>query len=189
VKSIKHSTALILDLDGVLITTPSWKADEMDSDGYSKFNRNCVANLNELLSKFDFEIWLSSSRRTNKTLSDFNQIFKHRKIQQSISGYLPAYSNCTSRKEEILKFIEEFKFNNFLIIDDDKSLNGLDKSVKQKLILTEMHKGFNIEQLNLAIEKNEQKLLMISPCTHLLKSLKIHYISHRKPKNPSKQKT
>jgi len=37
-----NKTTLILDLDGVLITTPSWKADEMDADGYSKFNENCI---------------------------------------------------------------------------------------------------------------------------------------------------
>jgi len=47
---------LILDLDGVLITTPIWKADEIDSDGYSKFNMNCVQNLNKLLIQSDFEI-------------------------------------------------------------------------------------------------------------------------------------
>jgi len=146
-------SVLILDLDGVLITTPRWRADEIDSDGYSKFNTDCVTNLNNLLSNYDFEIWLSSTRRTVKNLVEFNQIFKNRNIIRPISGFLPEYLNCKSRKEEIVKFIEQFKLTDFLIIDDDKSLNGLDEIYKQKLILTELQNGFNLKKFQLAIER------------------------------------
>ncbi len=117
---------LILDLDGVLVTTPMWKADEIDSDGYSKFNNDCINNLNILLSMADFDIWLSSTRRTVKKLEEFNLIFKNRGIKSSIKDFLPTYENCKNRKDEVLKFIEETKVFDFLIIDDDKSLNGLE---------------------------------------------------------------
>ncbi|WP_299611337.1 HAD domain-containing protein [uncultured Aquimarina sp.] len=146
-------SVLILDLDGVLITTPIWKADEIDSDGYSKFNKHCVNNLNELLSKWEFEVWLSSTRRTVKTLVEFNHIFRNRNIKTQIGGFLPEYDNCKTRKDEITRFIEDFKISDFLIIDDDKSLNGLEEKYQQKLILTELQKGFDIEKLELAIEK------------------------------------
>lgn len=132
---------LILDLDGVLITTPNWKADEIDIDGYSKFNMDCVTNLNKLLSTFELEIWLSSTRRTVKTRTEFNQIFKNRGINTSITGFLPQYDNCKTRKDEILRFIEEHNISDFLIIDDDKSLNGLEDIHKEKLVLTELQKG------------------------------------------------
>jgi len=144
---------LILDLDGVLITTPTWKADEIDSDDYSKFNEDCITNLNNLLSKWEFEIWLSSTRRTIKTLEEFNQIFSNRNIKNQISGFLPEYDNCKTRKDEILRFIEEQNTSNFLIIDDDKSLNELEEKYKTKLILTELQKGFDKEKFELAIEK------------------------------------
>lgn len=144
---------LILDLDGVLITTPTWKADEMDADGYSEFNKICVDNLNKLLEQFDFEIWLSSTRRTVKTLKEFNEIFKNRNIESQIKGYLPEYKECKTRKDEIIRFLEEFKISDFLIIDDDKSLNGLDENHKKKLILTELHRGFDNEKFELAIEQ------------------------------------
>ncbi|MEO9503283.1 HAD domain-containing protein [Nonlabens ulvanivorans] len=144
---------MILDLDGVLITNPSWKADRIDSDGYSEFNKSCVENLNRLLTLVEFDIWLSSTRRTVKTLTEFNLIFKNRGIKKEIIGFLPEYANCINRKEEILKFIAEFKVSNFLIIDDDKSLNGLESEIKEKLILTELMKGFNLERLNEATEK------------------------------------
>lgn len=146
-------SVLILDLDGVLITTPMWKADEIDSDGYSKFNEDCVTNLNKLLSKWEFEIWLSSTRRTIKTLTEFNQIFRNRNIKNEICGFLPEYQGCKTRKDEITRFLEEFKISDFLIIDDDKSLNGLDENHKKKLILTELQKGFDNEKFELAIEQ------------------------------------
>lgn len=147
------SKCLILDLDGVLITNPLWKADEIDTDGYSKFNSVCVSNLNQLLSIYEFEIWLSSTRRTVKTLTEFNTIFKNRGIKNTITGFLPDYKDCKTRKETVERFISEFKVKDFLIIDDDKSLNALHQSLKKYLVLTELTKGFNSEKLEDAITK------------------------------------
>ncbi|NIK93668.1 hypothetical protein GZ212_16045 [Mangrovimonas sp. CR14] len=144
---------LILDLDGVLITNPSWKADQIHSDGYSEFNQSCVENLNRLLTFQEFDIWLSSTRRTMKTLTEFNLIFKNRGIDCKISGFLPEYADCKNRKEEIIKFISQRNTSDFLIIDDDKSLNGLENEIKNRLILTELTKGFNSEKLKEAMDK------------------------------------
>lgn len=143
---------LILDLDGVLITSPSWKSDELDSDGYSKFNENCVRNLNQLLSKYDFEIWLSSTRRTVKKIGEFNEIFSRRNIITPIVGFVPNYLNCKTRRNEIEKFVKEYQISRYLIVDDDKSLNGLESEQKTNLILTEFHKGFDSEKLEQAIQ-------------------------------------
>lgn len=148
-----NPTILILDLDGVLITTPAWKADTIDHDGYSAFNQSCVQNLNQLLELYDFQIWLSSTRRTVKTLQEFNLIFKNRHILQNIEGFVPQYPNCKNRKEEIIQFIKEYKIDDFLIVDDDKTLYDLDKKTKERLISTELIKGFTIEKLNEAIKK------------------------------------
>ncbi|WP_397362273.1 HAD domain-containing protein [Olleya sp. R77988] len=150
---MRNDKLLILDLDGVLITNPSWKADRIHSDGYSEFNKSCVENLNRLLTLAEFDIWLSSTRRTVKTLNEFNLIFKNRGIKKDIVGFLPEYTDCRNRKEEILKFITEFQASDFLIIDDDKSLNGLESGIKESLILTELTKGLNSEKLKEAIEK------------------------------------
>lgn len=148
-----NKTTLILDLDGVLITNPIWKPDEIEEDGYSKFNEECIANLNELLSQYEFEIWLSSSRRRVKTLEEFNLIFANRNIIEPIKSFIPIYDNCKNRKEEIIQFIDELAIENYLILDDDKSLLALPESKKQKLVLTSYFKGFDKESLTLAIEK------------------------------------
>ena len=146
-------SVLILDLDGVLITNSLWQPDEIDSDGYSKFDENCVTNLNLLLNEYNFEIWLSSARRTAKTLEEFNLIFKARNILEPIRGFLPVYPECSTRKDEIETFIKESNTSNFLIIDDDKSLHKIDLKYKNNLVLTELYKGFDKECLRLAIEK------------------------------------
>lgn len=142
---------LILDLDGVLITTPSWKPDEIHIDGYSCFNTTCAKNLNSLLQVANFEIWLSSSRRKTKTLEEFNAIFRNRGIEYTISGFLPIHPDRLSRKDEIELFIEQQSFTNYLIIDDDKSLHDFHE--KKKLILTEYMKGFTERELMEAIQK------------------------------------
>jgi len=143
---------IILDLDGVLILTPNWKSDEMHSDGYSEFNINCVRNLNSLLDNLDAELWLSSTRRFSKTLKQFQEIFKNRNIKASLIGFLPGGTVGTERKIEIDTFLDHEPIRNFLIIDDDKSLNGLESDRKQFWVQTELLIGLNTEKLNEALE-------------------------------------
>lgn len=143
---------LFLDLDGVLITTPSWKADEIDEDGYSRFNSNCVNELNNLLNQANFQIWLSSSRRKVKPLEEFNQIFKNRGITGRIIGYLPDYKDCKTRKDEVLKFVSENDLTKFIILDDDNSLNSLPDCYKRKFVKTDHLIGFSKREFESAVE-------------------------------------
>ena len=147
---------LILDLDGVLITTPSWKPDALSSDGYSDFQQSAVSNLNQLLDSAMFEIWLSSSRRTQKSLKEFNNIFANREINQAISGFLPELPIKSSRLDEIQNFIKTLDSGNYLIIDDDKTLGGLAPEQKNKWIQTEPMIGFSDEKLAEALQKVEK---------------------------------
>lgn len=147
-----ETKVLILDIDGVLITNPSWRPDLIHMDGYSDFNKSCVKNLNRLFDICDFDIWLSSTRRKVKSINEFNEIFKNQGIMKEITGFLPQYSNCKNRKEEISNFINEFRLFDFLIVDDDKSLNGLDYKMKERLVLTNLTEGFNNDKLIEAIE-------------------------------------
>jgi len=72
---------------------------------------------------------------------------------------VPEYENCKTRKDEIAKFVNEFEISNFLIIDDDKSLNGLEEKHKENLIVTELQKGFDTEKLELAIRKIKKDII------------------------------
>lgn len=150
-KSLSHlPIILLLDLDGVLITTPAWRANELAADGYAVFDTQAVACLNELLAVANCELWLSSSRRKGKSLETFQAIFEARGIVAPLTGLLPVYPSSFSRKEELQAFIPSLQGQDFLIIDDDKSLNGLAPAYKKRLVLTPYHQGFREEQLALA---------------------------------------
>lgn len=147
---------VLLDLDGVLITTPSWKADPLHEDGYSDFNLQAVANLNELLSRAHAELWLSSSRRIAKSLTGFNEVFANRGIQSRIQGFLPVNLSESSRKVEIESFLHNQPSSNVLILDDDKSLHALPPKLKNFWIQTDQMFGFDRPKLFEAIQKLEE---------------------------------
>lgn len=142
---------IILDLDGVLITTPSWKRDDIQEDGYSVFNSNAIEHLNKLLSVAEAELWLISDRRKGFTLEQFNVFFKNRNIKQELSGMVPVYFEYILRIEEFKTFINDEAIKNYLLIDDDSSLDALDDKsfwVKPSSLI-----GFNEEKFNEAIQK------------------------------------
>ncbi len=138
---------VILDLDGVLITTPPWKADEIHDDGYSAFNQHCVNCFNDLLKGLDAEVWVISTRRKGKTLPELQAIFQARGIHAPIAGLVPVYDEDMNRKDEALLFIRENKLEHYLIIDDNTLLNQLPREMKKRLVITKYLMGFNEEKL------------------------------------------
>lgn len=141
---------ILLDLDGVLITDPEWKPNKLHEDGYSDFNPECVEKLNELVDKLGYKIVLSSDRRRGVDIDKMNERFRARGVKEPIIAYVPEYNEegkpWLSRRQEIEKFLEEFKPNNYLILDDDKSLSGASEEIKNNWIQTYMMTGIkNIE--------------------------------------------
>jgi len=131
----------LLDLDGVLITTAPWKSDKMHEDGYSDFNPICVKNLNKILKDTGYDIILSSARRVDVRIDKMNEHFKLRGVINSIKDYVPIYKEANNRKEEIEMFLDEYKPDNYLIIDDDKSLSDASEEIKSNWIQTYLMTG------------------------------------------------
>ncbi|WP_462222278.1 HAD domain-containing protein [Ferruginibacter sp.] len=144
---------ILLDLDGVLIITPSWKQDLIHIDGYSDFNEKLLENFNTLIKNVTAEIWLTSSRRNNKTLSEFNEIFKNRKVVKKLEGFIPQGTGGKERLAEINAFLDHEPVKNFLIIDDDNSLQNLEARRKQYWVKTSSLIGFDSERLIDAFSK------------------------------------
>jgi hypothetical protein len=144
---------ILIDIDGVLITTPPWKSDIINEDGYSDFNANSVSNFNKLINDVNAELWLTSSRRVNKTLIEFNQIFKNRNVSKELNGFVPSGTQGTNRLTEINTFLNHEPVRNFLIIDDDNSLQDLDTKRKQYWVKTHPLIGFDTESLLDALSK------------------------------------
>lgn len=134
---------LFLDIDGVLVHANPMKKVEFDDDGFYKFNSEAVSVLNKL-SIDNVEIILSSSHRHRFTLSKWKTIFKKRGVHfDKFSIIKSDITYKDSRRIEIENWIrlKRYKPSEVLIIDDDKSLNGLEIDFKNRLILTNPYFG------------------------------------------------
>lgn len=149
----KLDHVILLDIDGVLISTfPMWKSDELDKDGYSKFNQVWTNNLKDLLVVHPkTQLVISSSRRIGKSLERLEEIFAFRGIEHKIVDKVPDPEDThLSRRLELNQYIEKQHLTNFIIIDDDISLLDLAKEYADKLVLTKYREGFNEECLQKA---------------------------------------
>ena len=128
---------LLLDIDGVLETSPSWKQPEFLEDKFYKFNENSRKNFIEVINKINPEIILTTTHRINYNLMEWNQIFELRGIHiGKISKINHAKKAIDIKKRNVE--IEEWFLNNrtaeFLILDDDKILNELTDNLKNRWI-------------------------------------------------------
>ena len=141
---------ILLDIDGVMVTTPSWKRLEILEDGFSSFNNNAALNLQKIITTTGATIMLTTSHKSNFSIPQWISIFQKRGILINTIDRLPE-NNHLNRKEEILNWLKNSTENNFIIIDDDKSLNDLPTKYKSKLILTGSLIGLDEEKCNAAI--------------------------------------
>lgn len=127
---------IFLDIDGVMVSAKNWKSPELLNDGFPAFGLKAVRVLQNLISE-DTTVMLTTSHKSRFTIEEWKEIFQKRGLQVSRLKTLSDNINCLSRKDEVLNW---FNLNNvseeFIIIDDDKSLNGLPSFLKDRLILT-----------------------------------------------------
>ncbi len=65
---------ILLDIDGVLETTPPWKHPEMLDDGFMKLNENALKNLSILHKKTNASIVLTTTHRINYDIDQFQPL-------------------------------------------------------------------------------------------------------------------
>ena len=91
---------------------------------------------------------LTTSHKSKFSIKEWKSIFKNRGIKIEKIKSLPQNINNISRKDEIVNW---FKVNSvdgdFVIIDDDKSLNELPDFLKRNLIQTSSYIGLTEEHL------------------------------------------
>ena len=130
---------ILLDLDGVLISSKPWESNVLLEDGFADFNKKSVEKLNEILAETGYDIVLSSARRYTTSIEEMNAIFKRRGINGTIREYLPLYDlNLRyNRYMEIILFLIKYRPSNYLIIDDDKTLSRLNNYGIERWIKTD----------------------------------------------------
>lgn len=136
---------LFLDIDGVMVPAKGWKRPELLDDGFPAFSTRATSTLQNIISE-EVTVMLTTSHKSNFSIEEWKDIFKNRGIKIEKLKSLPENINNLSRKDEIVNW---FNINNkgedFLIIDDDKSLNELPVFLKGNLIQTSPYIGLTEE--------------------------------------------
>lgn len=143
---------ILLDIDGVMVPATSWRPSEILSDGFANFSSKATIGLQSIINNTRATILLTTSHKSVYSNSEWEQIFKTRGIISKIDK-LEHNGDNLNRKEEILRWFSIKKtLENFVIIDDDKSLNGLPAYIKNKVVLTSGTIGLNTELAQSAID-------------------------------------
>ncbi len=129
---------LLLDIDGVMVTTPSWQRPELSADGFMKFNEHAVANLALLLEATAASVVLSTTHRVNFDLETWKQLFASRGLEPVSIAKINARVTLDpkiTRAGEVLDWINNPRSDkHYVIIDDDSSLHALPQAVKDRWV-------------------------------------------------------
>lgn len=145
---------ILLDIDGVMVPANSWKQPEILEDNFMNFGLQATKALEKIISSTSADILLTTSHKDTFTSNQWKNIFEKRNIKVGKIDKLPKNINHLSRKDEILNWFNANTVNqNFIIIDDDKSLNALPDFLKNKLIQTSATVGLTNFLADEAIRK------------------------------------
>jgi len=143
---------ILLDIDGVMVQAAPWKKVELHPDGFFQFLPNAISNLNEIISETGASILLTTSHKSTYSLEKWEELFRNRGIHVKVDR-LDDNTDLLSRKDEILNWFSKTEHrNDFVIIDDDKSLHDLPDHLKEKVVFTQSLIGLNKEAALNAIE-------------------------------------
>ncbi len=140
---------ILLDVDGVLVTTPGWRTTEQLEDGFLKFNDKAAKNLARIVDETKAAIVLTTTHRINYSLTEWKTLLQNRGIYPtSISKLndITTLDGMANRATEIKEWVDKQMENeSFVIIDDDLSLNMLPSSIKDKCVMTKPMIGLDEE--------------------------------------------
>ena len=136
---------IFLDIDGVMAPAKSWQRPDILEDGFVDFSSKAVRVLQDVLAQnADTTIVLTTSHKSRFSLSQWKLIFERRGLRVNKIQSLNDNTDFQSRKIEILNWFASNDIDeDFIIIDDDKSLNDLPTFYKDRLILTSSLVGLN----------------------------------------------
>ena len=136
---------VFLDIDGVMAPAKSWQRPDILEDGFVDFSSKAVSVLQDVLAQnADTTIVLTTSHKSRFSLSQWKIIFERRGLNVNKLESLNDYTDFQSRKVEILNWFDSNEIHeDFIILDDEKSLNDLPTFYKDRLILTSSLVGLN----------------------------------------------
>lgn len=147
---------ILLDIDGVLVTTPPWNPVETDSDGFVRFNPRAASNLARIIESTNSSIVLTTTHRINYSIEEWTKLLFKRGINPSSIAKvndLKTLNRSTSRADEIKEWIDKNgEIGQFVVIDDDTSIHGLPEKIKLNCVITKPLIGLDEESTEKAIK-------------------------------------
>jgi hypothetical protein len=138
---------ILLDIDGVLVTTPIWRKVEILSDGFMKFDENAQFFLSILQVQTNASIVLTTTHRINYDEAKWKDIFNRRGLNFEIILKINnrnEISELPDRGTEIKEWVDDTgQDKNYVIIDDDTSINNLPDDIKKRWVFTKPLIGFD----------------------------------------------
>lgn len=127
---------IFLDIDGVMVPAKSWASPVILEDGFPEFSAKATNALRNLVSE-DVTIMLTTSHKWRYSIDAWKVLFAKRGIFLHKLDRLDDNVSHLNRKDEIMQWIGAHHYHeDFVIIDDDSSLNDLPDFLKKHLILT-----------------------------------------------------
>jgi hypothetical protein len=127
---------IFLDIDGVMVPAKSWASPVILEDGFPDFSAKATNTLRNLISE-DVTIMLTTSHKWRYSIETWKTIFAKRGILLHKLDRLDDNVSHLNRKDEIMQWIDaHHQHEDFVILDDDTSLNDLPDLLKKHLILT-----------------------------------------------------
>ncbi len=149
---------LFLDIDGVMIPAKGWKSPEFLNDGFPAFSSKATNALQRLIAD-DVTIVLTTSHKSRFSIEEWKSIFMNRGINIQKLTALPENHTNLSRKDEIVNWFNvNHVHEDFIIIDDDTSLNALPVSLKEHLVQTSPYIGLTEEHLEVIQSISHKRL-------------------------------
>jgi hypothetical protein len=146
---------ILLDLDGVLITTPSWRAVEIAPDGFFQFDERATQNLAAILAETNAALVLTTSHRINYSLAEWATFFNTRGLVPSASSKVNDRTTLPptgARAAEIAAWVAtQSATTNYVVLDDDLSLHGLPPAIKTRCVITKPLLGLDAEATQKAL--------------------------------------
>jgi len=128
---------LLLDIDGVMVPASPWKRPDFLSDNFPVFSSKATKALQRILIETNASVVLTTSHKSRYSIAEWISIFQRRGIELHSLERLPENTTFLIRREEILNWLnEQDTLEAFIILDDDKSLNDLPRSIKENLLQT-----------------------------------------------------
>lgn len=146
---------ILLDIDGVLVTEPAWKKVETGLDGFMLFNKRSAENLAFILAATNAAVVLTTTHRISFSVERWLEIFSLRGIEINNISKLntkQSLAEMQDRGTEIKDWVDNNGYENYVIIDDDPSINNLPNAIKQRWISIKPYVGIDEEAKQKALD-------------------------------------